>query len=391
MAQQRLPEAEWLGRPDVQTIFAVLDGSEGKTRAVGGIVRDTLMERLRPDADIDMATELLPVTVMQRAKAAGMSVYPTGIDHGTVTVKLNETTVEVTTLRSDVETDGRHAVVKFGTDWIEDAKRRDFTINALYCGPDGVVFDPLGGASDAENGRVRFIGEAAERIAEDGLRVYRFFRFSASHGGERLDPEGLAACQAAATRLEHLSAERVGVEMMRMLGLPKIALTLAVMNEISLLALSRDVLATLLRYEVLGGQNAAARLAAIARSDVRYWQERWRLSNAVADTAERMGAAAQLLAEEKVAEGVYRFGEAAIDGLALAAAGANWPRDRLMETARELGRLPEPTMPVTGKDLIANGEKPGPGLGAILTRLEALWIDSAFSLSRDELLAAAKH
>jgi len=390
MADHRLPQAEWLARPEVQAIFALLDGDEGKTRAVGGIVRDTVMGRVRPDADIDMATELLPVTVMKRAKAAGMSVYPTGIDHGTVTVRHNETSVEVTTLRSDVETDGRHAVVTFGTDWIEDAKRRDFTINALYCGPDGVLFDPLGGISDAENGRVQFIGNAAERIIEDGLRVYRFFRFSASHGGEKLDAEGLAACQAAATALGHLSAERVGVEMMRMLGLPRIALTLAVMNEIGILALSRDMLATLLRYEVLGGQNAAARLAAIAGTDVGDWQERWRLSNAVTETATRIAEAARLMGQEKVAETVYRFGEAAIDGLALAAAQENWPRDRLMEAARELGRLPEPTLPVSGKDLVAQGYEPGPGLGAILARLEALWIDSAFSLSRDELLVAVK-
>lgn len=390
MAIERLPAVEWLSRPDVQTIFAVLDGAEGKTRAVGGIVRDTLMGRVGPDTDIDMATELLPVAVMQRAKAAGIAVYPTGIDHGTVTLRLNETSVEVTTLRRDVETDGRHAVVKFGTDWAEDARRRDFTLNALYCGPDGTLFDPLGGAGDAANGRVRFIGDAAQRIAEDGLRVYRFFRFSASHGGEKLDPEGLAACQQAAQRLDHLSAERVGMEMMRMLGLRKVALTLAVINEIGLLALSRDTLAALLRYENLGGENAAARLAVIAGDDLESWQERWRLSNAVAEAAMRIGAASRLLAQDRLAEAVYRYREAAVDGLAIAAAQTNWPRERLMEAARELGRLPQPDMPVSGKDLIASGQKPGPELGAVLARLEALWIDNAFSLSRDDLLAAAK-
>lgn len=387
MIPERLPAAEWLERPETQQIFAALGGAEGKTRAVGGIVRDTLMGRLRPDSDIDMATELLPVAVMQRAKANGIAAYPTGIEHGTVTLRLNETSVEVTTLRRDVETDGRHAQVQFGTDWVEDAKRRDFTMNALYCGPDGTLFDPLGGAGDALNGRVRFIGQAAERIAEDGLRVFRFFRFTASHGGERLDAEGLAACQDAADRLDHISAERVGAEMWRMLGLAKVALTLAVMSEIGLLALSREKLAALVRYEALGGAGAAARLAIVAGGDLDVFQERWRLSNAVVDTAKRISAATKLASADQIARAVYAFREDAIEALAVAAAEENWPRERLMEAARELGRLPDPTLPVNGKDLLASGIKAGPEVGKTLTRLEALWIESGFSLSKDELLS----
>jgi poly(A) polymerase len=333
-----------------------------------------------------MATELLPVAVMQRAKAHGIAAYPTGIEHGTVTLRLNETSVEVTTLRRDVETDGRHAQVQFGTDWTEDAKRRDFTMNALYCGSDGALFDPLGGAGDALNGRVRFIGQATERIAEDGLRVFRFFRFTASHGGERLDPEGLAACQDAAGRLDHISAERVGAEMWRMLGLAKVALTLAVMSEIGLLALSRDTLAALVRYEALGGAGAAARLSIVAGGDLDAFQERWRLSNAVVDTAKRIAAAASLASADQIARAVYAFREDAIEALAVAAARENWPRERLMESARELGRLPDPTMPVSGKDLLDSGIKAGPEVGKTLARLETLWIESGFSLSKDELL-----
>ena len=387
MIPDRLPKAEWLDRPEVQTIFAVLDGREGKTRAVGGIVRDTLLDRLRPDTDIDMATELLPVTVMQRAKAAGIAVYPTGIDHGTVTLRLNQTTVEVTTLRRDVETDGRHAQVQFGTDWVEDAKRRDFTLNALYCGFDGALFDPLDGRGDAINGRVRFIGDARQRIAEDGLRVYRFFRFSASHGQEKLDAEGLSACQLAADKLGHLSAERVGTEMLRIFGLPKMALTIAVMNEIGLLQLTRDGVAGLLRYEVLGGDNAAARLALFAESNLDLLQERWRLSNAAIETARQVREASTLLADDKVALCVYRYRDAAIEGLAVAAAHYNWPRDLLMEVAREIARLPDPTLPVAGKDLIEAGMQSGPEVGKTLARLEDVWVKSDFSLSKDELLA----
>ncbi len=388
MIPDRLPQTEWLARPEVQAIFAALDGREGKTRAVGGIVRDSLMGRLRPEADIDMATELLPVVVMQRAKAAGMAVYPTGIDHGTVTLRLNETSVEVTTLRRDVETDGRHAQVQFGTDWTEDARRRDFTLNAIYCGADGSLFDPLKGAGDALNNRVRFIGSAAERIAEDGLRVYRFFRFSASHGGEKLDAEGLSACQLAVGKLDHLSAERVGAEMLRMLALPKIALTIAVMNEIGLLTLSRNEVAAVLRYEVLGGHNPAARLALVSGGDVDVLQERWRLSNAAVDAARRILGSAALMGEDHVALGVYRYRDDAIEGLAVAAAQHNWPRERLMEAAREIARLPNPDFPVSGKDIVVHGIEPGPEVGAVLARLETLWVDSAFSLTRDELLGS---
>lgn len=388
MIPDHLPETEWLARPEVQTIFDMLDGREGKTRAVGGIVRDTLMGRLRADTDIDMATELLPIVVMQRAKAAGISAYPTGIDHGTVTLRLNETTVEVTTLRRDVETDGRHAQVQFGTDWTEDAKRRDFTLNAIYCGFDGRLFDPLKGAGDALANRVRFIGSAAERIAEDGLRVYRFFRFSASHGGEKLDAEGLSACQMAAGKLGHLSAERVGAEMLRMLALPKIALTIAVLNEIGLLSLSRSELSAVLRYEVLGGHSPAARLALLAGQDIDAQQERWRLSNAQVEAARRVFNAALLMSEDKIAQGVYRYPEDAIEGLAVAAAQHNWARDRVMEAAREIARLPDPELPVSGKDIVARGVQPGPEVGASLARLEALWVQSAFSMTRDELLEA---
>jgi poly(A) polymerase len=383
----KLPHAEWLDRADVQTIFAVLDGASGKTRAVGGIVRDTLMGRLRADSDIDMATEFLPVAVMQRAKAAGISTYPTGIDHGTVTLRLNETSVEVTTLRRDVQTDGRHAEVAFGTDWGEDARRRDFTLNALYCGPDGRLFDPLSGAGDALNGRVRFIGDAAQRIAEDGLRVYRFFRFTASHGGEKLDADGLAACQAAVGRLDHLSAERVGSEMIRILGLPKVAMTLGIMAEIGLLDVARERLASIVRYELLGGADAATRLSIIAGEGLENWQESWRLSNALVDRAGRISAAASLISEDEIALAVYKYRDDAVEGLARAAAQGHWPRDRLMEAARELARLPKPDMPVSGKDLIASGVEPGPEIGDLLARLEHVWVESGFTLSREDLLA----
>lgn len=382
---EKLINAEWLVRSETQAIFAALDGATGRTRAVGGVVRDTLLDRTRDNPDIDMATELVPGEVIARAEAAGIAHYPTGIEHGTVTLKLGETLAEVTTLRRDVETDGRHAVVAFGADWVEDAQRRDFTLNALYCNADGTLFDPLEGVHDALAGRVRFIGEASQRIAEDGLRVYRFFRFSASHGRERFDADGLAACRAAVGALGHLSAERVGAEMLRMLGLPDIARTLAVMAQIGLIEIAEPRLRALVSYEEIGGSQMAARLALIGEPAA--LQARWRLSNEVVGGAQQIGAAADLIVAGRVGEAAYRFGEGAVDGLAVAAAREGWSRDLLAETARELGATVVGEFPISGRDLTARGMRPGPELGAELARLERAWIESGFVLEKADLLA----
>ncbi|SEQ06176.1 poly(A) polymerase [Devosia sp. YR412] len=384
-----LEQAGWLHRPEIQAIFAALDGHKRRTRAVGGVVRDTIMGRAH-GGDIDMATELVPDEVMARAKAAGISVYPTGIDHGTVTLKLGEVLAEVTTLRQDVETDGRHAVVAFGTDWVEDAKRRDFTLNALYCAADGTLYDPLGGVEDARNGVVRFIGDASQRIAEDGLRAYRFFRLSASHGEQRLDPDGLTACAAAVGRLDHLSRERVGHEVMRMLALPKVALSLAVMSEIRLLPLSDEALRALVAYESLGGQASPTRLALLAGQDTDALQDAWRLSNETISVAKSVMAAASLLADDKLAEAAYRHGEAAVEGLAAAASLGHWGMARLSEAARVLAKLVVPPFPLSGHDLTGLGMAPGPALGVELARLERLWIDSDFTLGKAELLTLVR-
>ncbi|WP_375599961.1 CCA tRNA nucleotidyltransferase [Devosia sp. Naph2] len=391
MIPDRLEGAEWLERQAVQAIFAALDGAQGRTRAVGGVVRDTLIGRMRDHADIDMATELLPVAVMQRAKAAGIDAYPTGIDHGTVTLRLDGTTVEVTTLRQDVVTDGRHAQVQFGTDWVADAERRDFTLNALYCFADGRLFDPLGGAADLINGRVRFIGDAARRIAEDGLRVYRFFRFSASHGGEKFDPEGLAACRDAVEELDHISRERVGAELLRMLALPRVATTLGVMDQFGLVRLAPGALAALQRYEALGGQGAAARLAMLGRDSLEQRQADWRLSKAIIAHAQNIAEAAALLRRGDIGWAAYRFGEDAVEGLAVAAAKENWSRAQLAELARDLGRLPVAPLPVGGADLEARGMRPGPDMGAALAIMERAWVDSEFSASKDALLERVFH
>jgi len=191
-APPSLKDAAWLKRPETARVFAALSGDGIETRAVGGAVRNTLLGR--PVTEVDLATTAMPDTVMARARKAGLKAIPTGIAHGTVTVVADGTPFEVTTLRRDVETYGRHAKVAFTEDWEEDARRRDFTLNALYADADGALYDPLGGYADLVAGRVRFIGDATARITEDYLRILRFFRFNAYYGKGPLDALGLSAC-----------------------------------------------------------------------------------------------------------------------------------------------------------------------------------------------------
>jgi poly(A) polymerase len=386
-----LRRAAWLKARETQEIIGLLDGAEGRTRAVGGIVRDTLLGRPRMTPDIDLATELLPDEVSLRAAQGGASVYPTGIEHGTVTVKLGTTIAEVTTLREDVVTDGRHAIVKFGTNWERDASRRDFTMNALYAGMRGELVDPLGGLEDCIAGRVRFIGDAAERIAEDRLRVYRFFRFSASHGGEKFDPDGLAACRAWAGKLGAVSAERVGSEMKRVLALPRIAATLKTMTDIGILALGAEAIGRLQTYERRAHKpDLAARLALImSETGAKSLQGAWRLSNDDIATAQAILTVAELIQNFRLNEAAYRHPAALADGVEVATVLAGWTDAGRSAVSEELQSLEVPRFPLNGTDLMARGYKQGTALGNELDRLEQLWIESGFAMDREELLAAA--
>lgn len=391
-AEAKLHEAEWLTRAETQRIFVVLDGADGRTRAVGGVVRDTLLNRDRDNPDVDFATELLPSEVVERATRANITSYPTGIEHGTITLRLGALIAEVTTLRRDVVTDGRHAQVSFGTDWNEDAKRRDFTLNALYAEPGGRLFDPLGGLDDCLAGRIRFIGEPAQRIAEDGLRVFRFFRFSASHGGQAFDETGMRACAAFADKLDHLSAERVGAEMVRMLSLPQIATTLRAMGKIGLEPINDDTLVLLKAYERQADKpQLHGRLALIVGQQApESLQKRWRLSNADMEAALAIRAASSLLAALNVNEAVYRFSACLGTAIDVAAVMAGWGEAGKMAVREQIHALNPPKFPVTGDDLLALGLLPGPDLGAMLTRLERQWIESGFTLDRAVLLDLVK-
>lgn len=213
----KLPPAEWHQRDSLKNLVTILDGEQDSTRHVGGAVRDTLLGL--PVTDIDLATKLKPEAVIERLKAAGIRVVPTGIAHGTVTAVTEDGPVEITTLRSDVSTDGRRATVAFTDDWREDAARRDFTINALSADPVTLeVHDYFGGEQDLETRRVRFIGSAAERIAEDHLRIMRYFRFLARFGNDELDSEAFDACKSAGASLQSLSRERIADELMKLLA-----------------------------------------------------------------------------------------------------------------------------------------------------------------------------
>ena len=388
-AVQRLKEASWLRDPATQRVFALLDGAKGKTRAVGGAIRDTLVEYPREAAEIDFATELLPNEVMRRAGEVGVPVYPTGIEHGTVTLKIGDRIAEVTTLREDIETDGRHAKVKFGYGWTRDAERRDFTLNALYCDMEGELFDPIGGIDDCLAGTVRFIGEASKRIAEDRLRVYRFFRITASHGREQFDQDGLKAVAEAAGDLASVSSERVGGEMRRMIALPTIAHTFEAMTDTGVLAMPRDLLDRLGSYERRAHKpNGAGRLAPLVQAlGSAGLKRRWRLSNDEVAQAASILVCAKLLTDFHINEAAYRFPAMLSDAVEVAATLAGWTEAGKSAVLQHLENIEVPRFPVSGGDLLERGMKPGPKIGAELDRLEKRWIRSGFKLDRNALLS----
>jgi poly(A) polymerase len=269
-ARARLRNAAWLTK--AEPFLDILDGANGRTRVVGGLVRDTLLGLDRSATDIDMASVYEPEEVMERGKRAGFAVHPTGVEHGTVTLVADGVSAEVTTLRQDIETFGRHARVKFGTDWEADARRRDFTMNALYAGHHGELFDPISGLADCLARCVRFIGDADARIAEDRLRVYRYFRFCATHGEQQFNDEALTACRRASDALDQLSAERIGAEMLKLLNAPRCVLALGHMTKMAVLGpdvMPANAFPALSRLE--SGEyttSATARMAVIAAHGV---------------------------------------------------------------------------------------------------------------------------
>ncbi|MBC7132252.1 MAG: CCA tRNA nucleotidyltransferase [Roseovarius sp.] len=375
----------WITRPETRAVCDALTGAGYQALFVGGCVRNALLGAAVND--IDIATDAHPEAVMEIARQAGLKPVPTGIAHGTITVVSGGLPHEVTSFRADLETDGRRARVAFGADIAADARRRDFTMNALYARPDGTVIDPLGGLADLVARRVRFIADAAARIREDYLRILRFFRFHAWYGdpGGGLDPEGYAACAALQEGLDTLSRERVGAEMHKLLAAPDPAPALAAMQAAGILhrvlpGADAGAMAALVHLEAEAGlaPDAIRRLALLGGEDV---AGRLRLSRAEAQRIERLRA--HLGGAMPVAELGYRLG--ARDGadiVVLRAALGGRPPDRA--DWEDLRRGAEAVFPVRPADLMP--ALAGPALGARLRTLEERWIASGFSLRREDLL-----
>lgn len=389
----KLPPQPWMARPGAQRILAALAGD---TRVVGGAVRDGLLGL--PVSDVDLATRLLPEEVVRRLEAAGLKSVPTGIAHGTVTAIAGESVIEVTTLRRDVATDGRRATVAFSDDWREDAARRDFTINALYADPKtGEIFDYFGGIGDLETRCVRFIGDPMQRIAEDHLRILRFFRFHARFGADA-HAESLAACAARAKDLMALSRERIRDELLKLLCVADPARTLRLMLDHAILApvfpeISADRLPDLMRLvdiEVALGEPCAPlrRLAALVPADAALLDDiaaRLRLSNL--DRKRLVATADRLLAiPSMIGPLAYRAGPAsAADRLLLAARGADAVDTRLAE----LRAWQEPRLPISGRDIIKLGVPAGPEVSRLMMKIEDDWIEAGFP-DRDATLELAR-
>ncbi|MFC3053428.1 CCA tRNA nucleotidyltransferase [Kordiimonas pumila] len=382
-------KADWLDALHIKMIVTAL--GEQSIRFVGGAVRDTLMGR--PVQEVDAATTLIPCDVIARLGAAGIKAVPTGVEHGTVTAVVEGKSVEITTLRRDTETDGRHAVVAYTDSWKEDAKRRDFTMNAVYMDAAGTVFDPLDGIDDVVARRVRFIGDAAMRIEEDALRILRFFRFNAVLGTDvtKIDAEGLSACSKKISLLENLSVERIRSELIKIFSAPKISALADVMESAGVFqALQLKVLltkvSTLEQNECKLGQQAMPEvrlfycLGDIRCSDA--FSMQLRLSNkmrAMLKSTSSVWAAKAVNTDHDIRKLMYQYGAEAVQQAGLC---SGWNKG-FQEIAQ---KWHVPVLPVQGKDIIAQGVLPGPEIGAEIRRLEGLWVESDFTLTKAQLI-----
>ena len=403
-APDHLAAQDWMSDPRTRSVIAALEasGGPGAARFVGGCVRNALLGRAIDD--IDIATVLTPDAVMAALKAAGVKSVPTGVEHGTVTAIAGGKPFEVTTLRRDVETDGRRAVVAFTTDWTEDAQRRDFRLNALYLDGEGRIHDPTGcGVQDALAGRIVFVGEAHQRIREDYLRILRFFRFRAWFGRGAPDAEGLAACAALKDGLERLSAERVSKELLKLLAAEDPREAVREMAAAGVLQMILPEAQPLDRFEALveterthlGGNDGELRLTALLPADPTAAGQaatRLRLSNA---QRERLVAAAPSdppinpgMTPVQARRRLYEIGAGAfLDRVKLAWAGQGGDADAWLALLAQAQAWVRPKFPLTGHDAASAGLAPGPRVGEALRQIEAFWIEHDFQPDRAALIA----
>jgi poly(A) polymerase len=383
-----LADAGWLNASSLQRVLSAIAAAGGEARVAGGAVRNALLGE--EVTEVDLATTLSPEQVTEACIASGMSVHPTGIDHGTVTVVADHHPYEVTTLRHDVETDGRRAKVKFTDDWEADAMRRDFTMNALFCDARGQVHDFTDGYRDILRRKVIFVGDPAQRIEEDYLRILRFFRFHARYGEGAPDEAGLQACLRRKSGLDGLSAERIRQEMFKLMAARGAVPTLKLMAETGILPHFLPYTEDWRALERLP-REPLLRLAVLAR-DPLAMKERWRLSN---HDGKRLAAICSLIPpspglremEQKII--LYQIGPEAWHDLVLIA----WARsEAAMDDAawQSLLSLPQrwniPVLPVSGGDLLAAGMNPGPEIGVTLRKLEDWWVASGFTPGKQDLL-----
>lgn len=375
--------ADWLTHPASQAVCQALTDGGFQAFFVGGCVRNALLGQ--PVSDLDISTDARPEQTLKLAKQAGLKAIPTGIDHGTITVVADGIPFEITTFRRDVDTDGRHAIVDFADTMDEDARRRDFTMNALYAAPNGEVFDPVNGLPDLRAGHLRFIGDADHRIREDYLRILRFFRFSAWYGDPALgiDPDGLAACAENLDGLAQLSAERVGSEMRKLLSADDPAPAMAAMAASGVLyavlpGAQAQSLSVLVHLENERRPDPIRRLAVIGGEDV---PDRLRLSN----LDKRRFEAIQVGINMDLAELGYRHKDTAEDSYLVRQASMGQPLDP--NELAVLHHAVQQSFPVKAADLMP--EFTGAALGELLRKLEADWIASGFTISRDDLISSA--
>jgi poly(A) polymerase len=399
-----LDDAPWLGSGPAARVLEMLNADGEEARVVGGAVRNTLLRI--PAGDIDIATTALPDEVIRRAAAAGIKSVPTGIEHGTVTLVVDAHPFEITSLREDTETFGRKAKVAFGRDWAADAARRDFTINALSVDADGLVHDYVGGLDDIAARRVRFIGDASRRIAEDYLRILRFFRIHAAYGSGEPDRAGYLACIAGRAGLAALSAERVRMEMLKLVVADGAAAAISAMVDAGLLL---PILGGVAYLGPFSGMIAAERLlglkpdpirrlAALAvavTEDARRVALRLRLANAEARALDSMGHRWWRLDgmdEARARRRLYRLGEEFYRNrllLAWARAGGDADDARWRELATLPQRWSAPKFPLKAADFLARGVAEGPLLGQALALAEDAWLAADFPLDKTALTAIA--
>ena len=408
----KIPPQDWLTAPETRAVMEALTAYGADARFVGGCVRDALSNR--PVSDIDIATPDTPETVIQLLQSVGIRAIPTGIEHGTITAVINDKTFEITTLRRDVKTDGRHAVVEFTDDWLEDAKRRDFTINTLSATLDGDVYDPGSAISDLSYGWVKFVGRASERIAEDHLRILRFYRLYGTFTQSYVDIDAVAACRAAAPELRNLSGERIRQELLkillvahpeevilRMRGDHVLDYILPEVGNINILRLVNWFETRAIKIDGIE-PDAIRHLGAVVETDragAKAISERLKLSGRdarrLADLCDPPVVVNPDMGELAENRALRKFGHALVKDLAL----INWAREmadnpRLPRERKEAWvallekcqSWQDPEFPISGRDVLSLGIARGPAVGEVLDRVEEWWENGNYRADRQACL-----